>query len=173
MILPANSNKTGNRMIPPFEKFRKNPFDGRLITFDPGNTTGYSIWDDGKLTAAGQLITPDVKGAVRALEVWIRAKDIEGANNSIVVIEEYRIYSWKTEQHAWSDIHTIRLIGCLETLLELRGIRYQMCGAGLAKTFATDQKLEDWGFYVKGQKHARDAIRHAVYFYCSPPKTAK
>jgi len=45
-----------------------------------------------------------------------------------------------------------------------------MCGAGLAKTFANDDKLEAWGFWRKGQKHARDAIRHGIYFYCTPPK---
>jgi hypothetical protein len=43
-----------------------------------------------------------------------------------------------------------------------------MCGAGLAKTFATDDKLEAWGFWKRGQKHARDAIRHAVYWYSKP-----
>lgn len=154
---------------PAFEKFIKNPYAGRLITFDPGETTGFSVWDNNKLVEASQLNTYDVKNSVSWLSEWVRMKTV--GHNCKVVIEEYRIYSFKTEQHAWSDVHTIRLIGCLETLLTLGGIPYSMCGAGLAKTFATDQKLEDWGFYQRGQKHARDAIRHGVYHLCTPPKT--
>jgi len=151
--------------IPPFERFRKNHLGGRLITFDPGQTTGYSIWDDAHLVEADQLPTNEVRDSVRWLRDWIEWK-----KPVWVVIEEYRIYSWKTESHAWSDIHTIRLIGCLETLLTLYGARYSMQGAGLAKTFANDDKLEAWGYWKRGQKHARDAIRHALYFYCTPPK---
>lgn len=162
-------------MTPAFEKFRKNPYPGRLITFDPGETTGYSIWDDGSLTEAGQLDTKVVLKSVLQMQYWIQQKykvfDISLKDPVYSVIEEYRVYSWKVDEHAWSDVHTIRFIGCLETLLTLQGIGYQMCGASLAKTFATDQKLEDWGFYQAGQKHARDAIRHGVFFYCSPPKS--
>lgn len=168
--------------LPPFEKFVKNPFKGRLITFDPGQTTGYSIWDNAKLIEAGQLPTYPVVDCVVSLSKWIDEKsgwkDLSPDDRHLYPvhcrIEEYRVYSWKTEDHAHSDIHTARLIGCLETLLTLRGIRYTMCGAGLAKQFTNaDQpgdKLKDWGFWQRGQKHARDAIRHGVYFYCTPPK---
>jgi hypothetical protein len=45
-----------------------------------------------------------------------------------------------------------------------------MCGAGLAKGFATDDKLKAWGFWQPGQRHARDAIRHALNFYATPTK---
>jgi hypothetical protein len=155
--------------IPPFKAFVKNPFAGRLVTFDPGQTTGYSIWDNRELTECGQLATFPVNKSVDMLERWIREKEVASPTSEVrVVIEEYRVYQHKTEQHAQQDMHTSRLIGCLETLLVLRGIRYEMCGAGLAKTFATDDKLEAWGFWKRGQKHARDAIRHAVYWYSKP-----
>jgi hypothetical protein len=36
--------------------------------------------------------------------------------------------------------------------------------ANLAKGFVTDKKLHDWGLYQIGKQHARDAIRHAVYY---------
>jgi hypothetical protein len=154
-------------MIPPFEKFRKNPFSGRLITFDPGETTGYSIWDDGKLIEASQLNTHDVKSTVLCLNEWLK-KTMPPI--CYCVIEEYRVYQHKTESHAQNDMHTSRLIGCLETLLTLKGVGYQMRGAGLAKKFADDVKLEAWGFWKVGEKHARDAIRHGIYYYCTPPK---
>jgi len=164
--------------MPPFEKFIKNPFQGRLITFDPGETTGWSIWDKQQLIDCGQLATFPVVDCVHMLHQWIEAKSTDfvtmGKSGMLateaqvkVVIEEYRVYAWKTDDHAHSDIHTARLIGCLETLLTLRGIRYQMTGAGLAKGFATDEKLKAWNLYRPGQRHARDAIRHGCYFYCT------
>lgn len=35
----------------------------------------------------------------------------------------------------------------------------------MAKTTVTDERLRRWGGWVKGQKHSRDAIRHAITFY--------
>lgn len=36
--------------------------------------------------------------------------------------------------------------------------------AAQAKGFVDDDKLKAWGFWIKGKKHARDAIRHGVYY---------
>ncbi len=33
---------------------------------------------------------------------------------------------------------------------------------GLAKSTATDQRLKAWGFWLPGEEHARDAMRHAI-----------
>jgi hypothetical protein len=35
---------------------------------------------------------------------------------------------------------------------------------GLAKSTATDERLQKWGLYRSGQEHARDATRHAITF---------
>lgn len=175
--------------IPAFEKFVKKSYSGRLITFDPGQTTGYSIWDNQKLVERGQLNTYDVRLSVKWLNEWLRynlptdvsdeertwlkshGKEVlsnQPRENLHVRIEEYRVYGHKTESHAQDDMHTSRLIGCFEALLTLQGITYSMCGAGLAKNFATDEKLKAWSMWATGQKHARDAIRHGIYFYCTP-----
>lgn len=157
-------------LMPPFEKFIKNPYPGRLITFDPGETTGFTIWDNMKLVESNHLNTYEVKTACEWLPLWLSSKVLGSPLSVHVRMEEYRIYSWKSEQHAWSTVHTIRLIGALECLCVQLGISYDMCGAGLAKTFATDAKLKEWGFYKPAHRHANDAIRHAVNFYCTPPK---
>lgn len=152
---------------PPFEKFLKNPYPGRLITFDPGETTGYSIWDNSKLVECGQLNTFQVRASVNTMRYWLDQKfENIPKDQRYVVIEEYRVYAHKAEGHAQDNMHTSRFIGSLETLLTLRGIKYEMRGAGLAKGFATDEKLKDWGMWQRGERHARDAIRHGVYFLC-------
>jgi len=161
--------------IPAFRRFRKNKWPGQLLTFDPGETTGWSLWEDGHLEQCGQLDTDDVPQAALLLADFFDVYNFvhEHKYQCYVVIEEYRIYSWKTESHAWKDIHTIRLIGAIEAILAMRGLedRYQMCGAGLAKTFATDEMLKSWGFWKPNRRHARDAIRHGCYYYATePPK---
>lgn len=165
-------------LIPDFRRFRKNPYRGLLITLDPGETTGWSKWIDGVLLASGQLETSDIRNSVKPIQKWIGQQtgrdELDVGDYHLYpvqfIMEEYRIYGWKTESHAWSTVHTIKLIGLFETLLTQWGISYQFQGAGLAKTFADDDKLTSWGFWKRGEKHARDALRHAIYFYCSKPK---
>jgi hypothetical protein len=94
---------------------------------------------------------------------------LEGKQPDHVVMEEYRIYNWKAQDHANSTVYTLRLIGAMEYLLGTRSIGVTFQGAGQAKGFCTDEKLEDWGFWQIGERHARDAIRHGAYFWCSNP----
>jgi len=153
-------------MTPAFEKFVKNPFTGRLITFDPGETTGVSIWDNQQLVDCTQLRTKTVVEALPVMERFFDTYALRRQWNVVVVMEEYRIYGWKTEQHAWQTVHTIQFIGCIMTLCLQREIPFVFQGAGIAKKFCTDEKLKDWGFYERGQRHARDAIRHGAYYLC-------
>lgn len=149
-------------MTPPFEKFVKNREDRTILTFDPGETTGYSIWKDMKLHTAGQIKTVPVFETA----VWLR-QFIRDWDPKVVVIEEYRVYSHKTDDHAHNDMHTSRLIGCMESILAFEGKHPPvMQSASSAKGFCTDEKLKDWDFWQKGERHARDAIRHGVYFLC-------
>src|SRR5690554_5832816 len=97
-------------LIPDFRRFRKNNYKGRLITFDPGETTGWSIWDDASPVDCGQLETSDIRNNVKPLYDWIgrrsayeNIRDVDRHLYPVrVVMEEYRIYGFKTESHAWS-----------------------------------------------------------------------
>ena len=163
-------------MTPAFERFVKNPWPGRMITFDPGQTTGWSQWDNSKLTDCGQLKTFPVRGNVRWFRDWLNEKlasrnphripEFVEQDKNLCVFEEYRIYGHMTDEHAHSNVHTLRWIGVIEALLDLRDIPQVTQGAGIAKKFATDEKLKDWGMWQRGERHARDAIRHGVYFLC-------
>lgn len=142
---------------------RVKPFVGRLLAFDPGQTTGYSFWladDKGPaISKCGQLDTWPIENAVKAFTHILDVHD-----PSQVVFEAYRVYSWKTEEHTWSDVPTLHVIGCLETLCIQRGIPFCTQSAQQAKNFVTDDKLKNWNFWERGQKHARDAIRHGFYY---------
>lgn len=146
---------------PPFEKFVKNPDPRKFISLDPGGTTGYAIWDECKLVTAGQHYTTPVYDSIQ----WLK-QFFDDWNPAFLVVEEYRVYAHKVDDHAQNDMHTSRLIGAIECLAALKGIPLVMQGAGLAKGFVKDDKLETWDFWRRGEKHARDALRHGAYYLC-------
>ena len=142
--------------------------DGTLLTLDPGETTGYALWDmkEGTLLKSGQIRTwPEVE--------WLSFQS--QFNNflpTIVVFESYQVYEWKTEDHTWSQIPTVQTIGMLKFLCLQHSIPFYSQTAQIAKGFCSDEKLEQWGFWKKGERHARDAIRHGVYFLLFGPSKA-
>ena len=154
-------------MTPPFDRFVRRPWYGRMLSIDPGQTTGWALWErqnneNPQLVSAGQWYSFPKDKAIAEMEGFFESKQV-----SYVVLEEYRIYKWKTDMHANSDVFTLRLIGMFEYFLGIRGIPIRYQGAGMAKGFCTDEKLKDWNFWHEGQRHARDATRHGAYFWCT------
>ena len=139
---------------------QKGPFTGTLLTFDPGETTGFAWFKGSKLTDFGELRT-------RNATEWTPEIGMQlFVDPDVVVVESYRVYKWRTQQHAWSDLLTARLIGGIQTLVaeQFGDVPCIMQSAQNAKQFVTDDKLKEWDLYVKGKKHARDAIRHGAYY---------
>ena len=100
------------------------------------------------------------KGSVTLKECYMDTTDA-------VIIENYRIYAHKLEQHSSSDVPTLQLIGAIKYMLYKRNIPYKLQMAQQAKGFVTDAKLKEWGMWDIGHKHARDACRHCVYYLVS------
>lgn len=158
---------------PPLSKLSKLPRGKIVLAFDPGHTTGVAVMVDGVLRHSGQLETgPEALmngDAFRILSATLdQAFRVGGggdrsyAKGLLVAIEDYRVYSGKLHEHEWAELHTAKLIGVLLAVCQASLIPVVMAMASEAKGFVTDEKLEAWGLWVKGQKHARDAIRHAV-----------
>ena len=81
-----------------------------------------------------------------------------------VVIEDYRVYSFKLDTHKFSNVYTIKVLTTYELLAAQAGAPVKLTLAQLAKTFCTDSRLQEWGFWLPAMRHARDAIRHATYY---------
>lgn len=130
----------------------------RLLCLDPGHTTGWAVFEDGKLTACGQALTEkEGWGCISQL-----FRDIQP---TMVIYENYRVYAHKLERHSNSEVYTLRLVGVIEFLADdVYKIPYYNQMAHQAKGFMTDEKLKIWNLYQIGKKHARDAIRHGAYF---------
>ena len=153
-------------------KLKPKHFRGTLVCFDPGETTGLAIFKDGKLSETAQLITKTRPQGIQVVDDLFctlkgtrhRFEDSKHYHDVRVVMEDYKIYGWKTDSHSWSDLHTPKFIGGIEALCHIHNIPYHLQMAQQAKGFADDKKLKAWGYYDKGQRHARDAVRHGAYY---------
>lgn len=146
-----------------WQKGSKNPFRGIMLSLDPGHTTGYAIWEtaDGpKVIKSGQMKTWH-HDDLDHNDFWDLITDYQP---DVVVMESYQVYDWKKDEHSWSQVPTVQVIGCIKTICQQRDIPYYSQTAQVAKQFVTDDKLEKWGMWKVGERHARDAIRHGVYW---------
>lgn len=153
-------------MIPKFDVFVNTTEMGRsnkdltILAFDPGETVGWCCMKNGLLLSSGQIRTTEFTLA----QVDELAALFQVFCPNIVVYERYMVYEWKTDEHAWNEVHTAQIIGILKYLALRARIPVVGQTAQIAKQFCTGEKLENWGFWKKGERHARDAIRHACYF---------
>lgn len=133
----------------------------RLLCLDPGKTTGWCLFEDGKLTRWGQV--PECYDE-RNIDVTGLTNLFKELDPDFILYEDYRVYSNKLDRHSFSPVMTVRLLGVIETYCQMNGIPSHKQMATTAKNFCTDAKLEQWGFWQTGMRHARDAIRHGCYF---------
>jgi len=137
----------------------EHPTPMKVLGVDPGETTGVAFFQGVQLGAYGQLATKLFPTAPVILCDFIRKMAPD-----IVVIEDYRVYKWKTDSHAWAALHTPKMIGVVEYYCHINGIPLVLQSAQVGKGFCTDERLKEWGFYQTSQRHANDAIRHACQY---------
>lgn len=145
-----------------------------VITFDPGGTTGWSVfgvwpeamhdprarildhlafWSAGQFTGTEASMVDQMMGLIEAWpeEARILAEDF--------VLQQFSM--------ARDLLAPVRINARLEDRLHVatvgsRTVTYQM--PSLAMRTITDEMLKSWGFWnpLKGQQHARDAVKHAI-----------
>ncbi len=122
----------------------------RLLALDPGESTGWAIFQDAGIEDFGTLKKHEV-------EDWLIDQKPD-----VVVVEDYKIRPNKFNAHAWSSPYTLQLIGSIKTIFKMKGIQVILqqpsvkpVGYGLAG--AT---------YVKGKPnmHYLDAIAHGCFY---------
>lgn len=132
-----------------------------LLCLDPGKTTGWCIFTDGELTHWGQLADCFDKQNINAKKIIDFLKNI---SPDFILYEDYKIYAHKLQKHSYDPVYTVRVIGVIESYIQMTNVLSHRQMALTAKFFCTDDKLKTWGFWKQNQRHARDAIRHGCYF---------
>jgi hypothetical protein len=133
-----------------------------LLALDPGETTGWAHFESGKFVRCGQIPIKEQNFQQAITEMQLLLAFIKP---TLIIIEDYRVYKWKAEDHINSSLWTPRLIGGIETLAFLARPSIPVIKrlAQQAKQFCTDDKLKQWDLWQRGERHARDAIRHGCF----------
>lgn len=147
-----------------------------VIGIDPGGTTGWARitiprncmygdeptkileWD------CGEVAGPEPEQAKQLSRLIREAQGLSWKIGAAVVIEDWDVDPRfkNTDPEFLSPVR----IGAMLTYAKYRGelgdaiVTFQ--GRTLAKQTATDERLREWGFWVSGSAHERDAIRHAI-----------
>lgn len=85
-----------------------------ILSIDPGKANGYAKWKDtGEFMMMGQLVIEDIPEFLAKLEEPV----------SVVVVEDYIIFSKRAKQQAGSNVPAARVIGALELFAAQKGAK--------------------------------------------------
>jgi hypothetical protein len=127
----------------------------RLLSLDPGGTTGYAIVDytdsDFRVETSGQI-----KGGLAGF-LEQDAEMLELYRFDVIVCESFTL----REGIYGADLSPVYIIGALEALYQDNKKVYQ---EPKLKPLCDDSRLKKMGLYKSGKPHENDAIRHAVIY---------
>lgn len=142
-----------------------------ILALDPGESTGYCIFNwphtrqvkprenlESYLVAAGQIASRDIVVQNEELDKLICKFRPER-----VIYEKFMLYGHKAASQIGSDMFTPQVIGQIQVVAAEHGTPVISNSAQNVKLFYTDKKIKEHGLWQPGLKHARDAIRHALY----------
>lgn len=131
----------------------------KLMSFDPGKTTGWAEFEDSEIVNTGQI-----EGGVDGVTDFLA--DYPGTVD-IVVVESYMVRpdSHSVKANVGSDLETVQVYGAIRAWARMQKaqfIRQQPQIKKIAELHA--------GFKVKGKHdntHWQDAVLHGVYYLVS------
>ncbi|NIW13752.1 MAG: hypothetical protein GWN31_07450 [Candidatus Thorarchaeota archaeon] len=130
----------------------------KILAFDPGGTTGVVLLD----TTSPKIFNAPLTFP-QELYQFLGDSVVPGCVDHIV-IEQFRLYSYKAQSKSWSDFPEIRAQGAIEYAAYQAGIVYTLQPPSTAKQAIQDGLLKEYGFYKGYAAHERDALRHALTY---------
>lgn len=148
----------------------------RWVCIDPGEDTGFSIWEDKKLILGGTVKLWDVADLVGrwlgieplspklAEDYEFLFDELDGYECERLVVEDFRIYPWEAKNLAWDQVRTARLIGALTWQARLVEVPFILQPAAI-KEDAVKAGAEHF-FYspLHENRHINDSIMHGWFY---------
>jgi hypothetical protein len=127
----------------------------RVVAVDPGKTTGVAVWTGGLGAVSCQF---------EDKHEFYQWAELHVTTQTTFVVENFvprkGALTWVPD--------SLHIIGWIEGRVWQWGYpKFVLQSPAQAKSFATDDKLRRLGWWVPGQDHARDALRHLVVFLCT------
>jgi hypothetical protein len=136
------------------------------ISIDPGEDTGWALWDGERLVEASTDKLWDVVDALSAALLSVTPRDDLPDFGSVdrLVVEDWALYPWKLKQLAWDKCRTARGIGAIELLARVSGKQLFLQPASIKKTAVAAGAEELFMAPLHENRHANDAIMHGIFF---------
>lgn len=133
----------------------------RILSLDPGTTSGYCVYTEDKKFKAGEL-GPDEHHR----SLWDLLCD-EGPD--LVICEEFThrpVFEkdGKVQVRRNVILDSKEYIGVVKLWCQMFDAELVMQYASQAKDFWDNDKLKRANLYIKGSTHKRDAMRHMLYY---------
>lgn len=127
----------------------------RLLSLDPGGTTGYAIieYDDSyfRIEDSGQI-----SGGLEGFIEW-DSENYTAHSLDLIVCESFTL----REGVYGADLSPVYIIGALEALYQSTKIVYQ---EPKLKPLCDDERLKKMGYHKRGNPHRNDAVRHGLIY---------
>lgn len=138
----------------------------QVISLDPGGTTGWALFQVHPLAMEGDPTVPVMPN----VEWWTAGQFTGKQDDQIDEILEL-VKSWPYARLVTEDFH-VRQLNVLLDPAEINAVLRWSCRPrywvkqqpDLAMSTVTDDRQKSWGFWIPGQEHARDAVKHNITF---------
>lgn len=143
----------------------------RWLSVDPGDMTGWHLWEDATPLDGGQ--TPNwtfVDWVADALKVTVDSLPVEGSGPfvgiELIVCEDFILYPWIIAEGGldFDGVDTARVIGALTILCRIANVPLVLQGADIKDRAEAGGAKELFYRPIKDNRHVNDAVRHGVYY---------
>ncbi len=143
----------------------------KFIAVDPGEDTGWSVWENGELVDGGQLPLKKFIAAVwdstESREAYLGTEPdlIELMKGwKIIVCESFRLYPWAAEALVWDSLRTSQGIGALKLIARITGRQFVEQEAKIKDAAEAAGAAEFFRYPLHANRHFCDSARHGVWY---------
>lgn len=138
------------------------------LTLDPGETTGWSLWERRNLLDSGQH---ELWEMIDLLDWSLREGTITFSENpgvlEAIVCEDWKLYEWEAQNLVWDSFRTVRGIGAFTLLARQNNIPFILQPATIKEAAVAAGAEELFSRPLHENRHANDAIMHGVFYLAS------
>ena len=129
-----------------------------LITFDPGETTGWALGTYSDTEALEFKFGGQISGGVAGFCVFVSDESLEGELDDVIIVSESFTLRPGVKM---PNLTPIRIEGAMTALLGDGTVVYQQPSA---KGLVPDATMKRLGLWLPGQRHQMDARIHAMAY---------
>ena len=128
----------------------------KVLSLDPGHSTGYSVFEDGQYEVSGHIYNKDD---------LVKIKDLMKEHApDVIIIEKFALYPWKAQHKVWDTFPEVEAIGVIKFLAGEWGIPV-VIQTPSQKDFFNNKMIQELCGDKLDSTHAYDAVRHVLVYY--------